>query len=120
MMVDAIGVLSYAQRLAGERADTTVLTAMCAAAAAELEARLKSGVSAEELGETFTAAAGVLALSMYCAVRNVEGLKSFRAGELSVEYADGEVSPEALRQAAEGMLSAYLADHGFGFRGVPG
>ena len=119
-MADTNEVLAFARRLAGDDADTAVLTAMCAAAAAELEARLRSGISTAELGGTFTAAAGVLALSMYCAVRNVEGLKSFKAGNLSVEYADGEASPEGLRQVAEGMLSAYLADRGFGFRGVPG
>ena len=113
-------ILDFARALAGDDADTAVLTAMCAAAASELEARLRAGVSTETLGDTFTAAAGVLALSLYCAVKDPEKLKGFKAGNLSVEYADGEVSPEGLRQVAEGMLSAYLADRGFGFRGVPG
>ena len=119
-MADTSEILSFAQALAGDDADTAVLTAMCAAAASELEARLKTGVSAELLGGTFTTAAGVLALGMYCAVKNPEGLKRFQAGNLSVEYADGEASPERLRQAAEALLSAYLADRGFGFLGVPG
>lgn len=119
-MEETSGILAFARALAGDAADDTVLEVMCAAAAGELTSRLREGVSAAELGETFTAAAGVLALSMYCAVKDVERLKSFKAGNLSVEYADGEISPEGLRQAAEGMLAAYLADRGFAFRGVPG
>lgn len=119
-MSGASEILTFARALAGDDADTAVLTAMCSAAAGELESRLREGVSTEALGEAFTAAAGVLALSMYCAVKDPEKLKSFKAGNLSVEYADGEASPEGLRQVAEGMLSAYLADRGFGFRGVPG
>ncbi|MBR1659921.1 MAG: hypothetical protein IJ705_06350 [Oscillospiraceae bacterium] len=119
-MGSASEVLAFAQKLAGDGADRAVLTAMCAAAATELEGRLREGVSPEELGETFTAAAGVLALGMYCAVNSTDGLKNFRAGNLSVEYGDGEASPEQLRAVAEQMLSAYLSDRGFGFLGVRG
>lgn len=113
-------ILAFASELAGDDADSAVLGAMCAAAAGELEARLKRGVDPAALGETFVAAAGVLALSMYCAVKDPEKLKSFKAGNLSVEYGDGGISPEGLRRAAEGMLSAYLTDRGFGFLGVEG
>ena len=113
-------ILAFARALAGDDADALVLTAMCAAAAAELEGRLREGVDPGTLGETFVRAAGVLALGMYCAVKDAERLKSFRAGNLSVEYADGEASPEGLRKIAEQMLSAYLADRGFGFLGVEG
>ena len=113
-------ILAFARALAGNDADALVLTGMCAAAAEELESRLRAGVDAGALGETFVRAAGVLALSMYCAVKDTEKLKSFRAGNLSVEYADGEASPEGLRKLAEQMLSAYLTDRGFGFMGVKG
>lgn len=113
-------LLAFARALAGDDADALVLNAMCAAAAAELEGRLRDGISAGALGETFVRAAGVLALSMYCAVKDGEKLKSFRAGNLSAEYADGEASPEGLRKIAEQMLSAHLADRGFGFLGVRG
>ena len=113
-------VFEFARTLAGDDADALVLSAMCAAAATELEGRLRVGVRAEELGDAFVHAAGVLALSMYCAVKDGAKLKSFHAGNLSVEYADGEASPEGLRMLAERMLSAYLADRGFGFLGVEG
>ena len=116
----AESVLEFARALAGDDADALVLSAMCTAAAAELEGRLRAGVRAEELGDTFIHAAGVLALSMYCIVKDTEKLKGFRAGNLSVEYADGEASPEELRKLAEQMLSAYLTDRGFAFLGVKG
>ena len=113
-------LLAFARTLAGDDADAAVLDAMCAAAAGELAGRLRDGISPEALGETFVRAAGVLALGMYCAVKDGNRLKSFRAGNLSAEYADGEASPESLRMLAEQMLSAYLADRSFGFMGVRG
>ena len=44
-MGSASEVLAFAQKLAGDGADRAVLTAMCAAAATELEGRLREGVS---------------------------------------------------------------------------
>lgn len=119
-MADGDGILDFATALCGSDADAALLSAMCSAAAAELAGRLKKGLTPEELGERFVAAAGVLALGMYCAVSDAGKLKSFKAGSLSVEYAGGETSPETLRAAAERMLADCLADRGFSFRGVPG
>lgn len=119
-MADGGEILAFAETLCGSGADAALLSAMCSSAAAELAGRLKEGLTPEELGERFVAAAGVLALGMYCAVSDAGKLKSFKAGSLSVEYAGGEASPEALRAAAERMLADCLADRGFAFRGVPG
>ena len=113
-------ILSFAETLAGDSADTELLTAMCAAAASELEARLREGVSVQALGSTFQIAAGVLAVSMYCAVWQPEQVKSFKAGNVSVDYGGGKATPESLRSVAEAMLAAYLKDRGFDFMGVRG
>lgn len=113
-------ILSLAARMAGDSADETVLSAMCDAAAAEIEARLKEGITLGDLGNTYVTAAGVLALSMYCAVGDPEQLRSFRAGDVSAEYCDGAANAENLRSAAERMLAGSLRDRGFGFRGVQG
>ena len=113
-------ILSFAETLAGDSADTELLTAMCAAAASELEARLREGVSVQALGSTFQMAAGVLAVSMYCAVGQPEQVKSFKAGNVSVDYGGGKATPESLRSVAEAMLAAYLKDRGFDFMGVRG
>ena len=111
-------ILSYASRLAGEDADQTLLTALCEAAAAELRARLREGISADALGTTFHIAAGVLAVSLYCAMEHPERIRDFKAGSVAVHYGGAESTPESLRAAAEALLSAYLKDSGFDFRGV--
>ena len=113
-------ILTLAGHLAGDDADETVLAAMCDAAAAEIEARLKDGVSPTDLGSTYVTAAGILALSMYCAVSDPHKLRGFRAGDVSVEYGDGGIDAEKLRVIAENMLAGRLQERGFGFRGVRG
>ena len=101
-----------------------MLTAICEAAAAELESKLRKGVSSEALGETFVTAAGMLALAMCMELENgaQEEISAFRAGELSVNLRQSGVKASAasLRRAAENMLSAYLELGGFSFVGVEG
>ena len=117
----------YAQALKllgreGESQAEEALRAMCAAAGEELSARLRQGVDAAGLGERFTQAAGVLALSMYIQLGDAAGeASSYKVGNISVSRrsADGVTSSAAaLRRQAELMLSAYLRDNGFSFRGV--
>lgn len=99
------------------------LRSMCEAAGAELLARLRSGVSAEEIKASFVMAAGVLALSMYTQLSGDEEVSSFSAGNLSVsksKSSGGGSSASALRAQAETMLASYLTGHGFEFLGVRG
>lgn len=100
-----------------------VLKAVCAAAAAELESRLRRGVSSEQIQELFVTAAGMLALSMYMELSGfpADRVGSFSAGNVSVHLDGGAVSASAasLRKNAEHMLAAYL-DGGFEFVGVRG
>ncbi len=112
-------ILNFASSVSGESADSELLCTLCAAAAAELETRLRDGCSSGDLGARFTVAAGVLARSMYCALEKPERLRSFRAGEVSAEY-DGVTDPDTLRAIAEDLLAGYLRDRGFGFAGVRG
>lgn len=101
-----------------------ILKAVCASAAAELESRLRKGVSSGEIQELFVTAAGMLALSMYLELAAVPGdrVGSFSAGNLSVRLDGGTVSASAakLRKYAEHMLAAYLDGGGFEFVGVRG
>nr|DAG12561.1 MAG TPA: head-tail connector protein [Caudoviricetes sp.] len=101
-----------------------ILKAVCASAAAELESRLRKGVSSEEIQELFVTAAGMLALSMYVELDGVpkDGVGSFSAGNVSVQIDGGSVSTSAasLRKYAERMLAAYLDSGGFEFMGVRG
>ena len=101
-----------------------VLRAVCASAAAELESRLRKGVSSEEIQELFVTAAGMLALSMFIELDGApgDGVGSFSAGNVSVRLDGGAVSASAanLRKYAEHMLAAYLDGGGFEFMGVRG
>lgn len=45
--------------------DADMLRAVCSAAAAELESRLRRGASSDGIGETFVTASAMLAISMY-------------------------------------------------------
>lgn len=109
--------------LGGDAGDAAVLEKLCAAAASELESRLREGVSSDDAGERFVTAAGILALSMYIEVGGADGAQSVRAGNVTIGRRgarSGIVSAAALRREAEAMLSSYLRDRGFEFVGVRG
>lgn len=102
-----------------------ILGAVCQAAAAEIKSKLKSGVCADDLGEVYVTAAGILAIAMYMELADSaeSGLSSFSAGNLSVKLSETEgikASASSLRKTAETMLSVYLKDSGFCFMGVDG
>ncbi len=108
--------------LDGNEPDGALLDILCAAAATELEARLKDKVSVETLGITFTKACGVLALSLYAEIGGTgSAVESVSAGEISVRYEGAQsraLSATALRKLAESLLYANLEDRGFQFKGV--
>lgn len=110
--------------LGGGTTDTekTALSAVCAAARAELAARLREGVSPEDIGETFVTACGMLAVALCMESGSVGDVSAFSAGNVSVTRKTGEtgVSAASLRKQAERMLAAYLTDSGFYFQGVRG
>lgn len=96
-----------------------ILHLVCRAAAAELESKLRQGVDKEEIEELFVTAAGILAVSLYIELSpdGADTVRSFRAGELSVEL--GELgSADKLRRLAENMLCSYFDGGGFEFMGV--
>lgn len=117
----AITLLGESLRPGGEE----VLGAVCEAAAMEIRAKLRDGVSEESLGELYVTAAGMLAIALYMEFSDSAegGINSFSAGNLSVKLSDSngiKASAASLRQTAESMLSAYLKDSGFCFMGVDG
>lgn len=114
-------IYSFAEgSLGGDCDKQETLNALCAAASTEILSRLREGVKAEDIKETFVTAAGVLALSMYIALGEGGGNYSFKAGNLSVSQSGGESKADALRRQAESILAHYLVDQGFDFRSVEG
>ena len=100
--------------------DADMLRAVCSAAAAELESRLRRGASSDEIGETFVTASAMLAISMNMELGSAHsgGVRSFAAGKKNVKL--GGASAAALRNSAETLLGAYLDSGGFEFVGVQG
>ncbi|MGI6028250.1 MAG: hypothetical protein ACOX81_02420 [Candidatus Heteroscillospira sp.] len=94
------------------------LTLLCRLAVDELESRLRRGEDIIALGERFTGAAGVLALSMYAALGD-EDFSSVKIGSITVKRRDGNFT-DNLRSLAEELLAGCLYERGFDFRGVMG
>ncbi len=113
-------IFDFASELCASELPETAFMTLCAAAEGELTRRLRDGVRAADIRETFVAAAGVLALSMYMTAGGKGAVTSFKAGNLAVSCADGgeTVSAGRLRALAESMLSDYIRDESFGFMGV--
>ena len=113
-----------AETLMGEGLDAAKkarLNALCAAAAGEVTARLRDGVTPESAGDTFVTAAGMLALAMYMELGDAAAdFSSFRAGNVSVTRRRSAVSAARLGQQAEELLREYISDSGFSFMGVKG
>lgn len=121
-LIYAREIFDFASELCASELPETAAMTLCGAAEGELARRLRGDVDIEEIRETFVAAAGVLALSMYMAAGGRGAVTSFKAGNLAVSCAGGgeAASADRLRALAESMLSAYLRDESFGFMGVRG
>ena len=93
-----------------------LLGVLCAANAAALEARLRSGLTPEDCREEFITAAGLSALAD---MDGFEEVAEFKAGDLTVKTGqqDGEQRAESLRHQAESLMAPYLKDR-FVFVGV--
>jgi hypothetical protein len=101
-----------------------LLREMCAGAAQELAARLKKGVSIEEIRAQFIRAAATLGLSNHIRLHNSSGdFSGFSAGSLRVDARGArevDASANSLRRQAELMLMGLLSDGGFAFQAVKG
>ena len=104
-------------------AEEALLESLCHAAEAAWTARLKSGVSAEDCGETFLCAAAFTAAADFAVSRNGGGVESFTAGEISIRHsgsAEGKAQADALRKTAERLMASYTETAAFAFKGVRG
>ena len=101
-------------------AEESTLYEMGLAAHAELERRLRDGVSVESIYDEFVRAAGVLAASMFVSL-DCAGADSFTAGSVTLKRGGASSARKAaasLRSQAELMLAGYLRDGAFCFGAV--
>lgn len=90
----------------------------------QLAGRLKEGVSPEDCGTAFPLAAAMVVMDRLSGVTGGGGageVTSFTAGDLTVRKETGSGgTSKSLSAQAEGLLSPWLKDAGFVFRGVEG
>ncbi len=101
-------------------AEESALYEMGLAAHAELERRLRDGVTVESIYDEFVRAAGVLAASMFVSL-DCAGADSFTAGSVTLKRGGASSARKAaasLRSQAELMLAGYLRDGAFCFGAV--
>lgn len=107
--------ISFAQAMGGE--EEPALRPFCTAAIEILTQRLKPGVTAQACGEVFPLAAAMLALDLMETGQG-EAVKSFSAGDMAVQYAQGQASVRGRR--AFDLLSPFCKGDGFAAKGVLG
>ena len=90
----------------------------------QLAGRLKEGVSPKDCGTAFPLAAAMVVMDRLSAATGGGGageVTSFTAGDLTVRKETGSGgASRSLSAQAEGLLSPWLRDAGFVFRGVAG
>jgi len=115
-------ITAAASAICGEESELIGL--LGAAAAEELEHRLKKGVTPELCSDTFITAGALLAVSAYASVDGAcEGGDSYSAGRVKVTRRGSEGAAGAalnLRLQAEALMAPYIGDGGFCFTGVDG
>ena len=100
--------------------DETLLEKLCQAVQAELEGRLRPGLTAQDCGGAFPVAAAWLVLGALYDSGGAGQVESFTAGELTVRTGGGSSHSAQLREQALRLMAPYCAEEGFAFRGVPG
>ena len=115
MMQDRI--YARAVELAGEtdRRKQDLLRGLCEAFTVSLEARLREGMTAEDIYEPFATAVSLYALAAMLGME--QECDEFRAGDLTVKQGSGAQRQKELRWQAEQLMGPYLKDN-FLFAGV--
>ena len=119
MMVQQVfaQALQLAGELDGEQEDK--LYALCGAYAVSLASKLRDGLTPEDCGSDFAAAAGLYALASLNSLTSDAGVEEFKAGDLTVKQS-GETKDglaECLERQAQMLIAPYLKDR-FAFVGV--
>lgn len=95
-----------------------LLFTLCEAAAKELSASLRDGVTPEQCAESFAVAGAWLALSGLEVSRGPGQAQSFSAGDLTVHGGDAQGKAAMLRRQAMTLMGGWVKDRNFLFYGV--
>ena len=120
-------IYETARQAAPSGTDETLLKRLCEISAAQWEARLKDGVTAEDCRTVFVCAAAWMAVVGIYAQKSVTGwnIESFTVGDVSVKTASGEKTAQQtpvqrLTQQAQLLMRPFCRAEDFAFVGVRG
>ena len=120
-------IYEAARQAAPSGTDETLLKRLCEIAAAQWEARLKDGVTAEDCRTVFVCAAAWMAVVGIYTQKSVTGwnIESFTVGDVSVKTASGEKTAQQtpvqrLTQQAQLLMRPFCRAEDFAFVGVRG
>ena len=115
MMQDTIYARAVELTGAADQKKQELLRVLCEASAVSLEARLREGMTAEDIPEPFVMAAALNAVAAVLGLE--ESCEEFRAGDLTVKQGGTMQRQRELRWQAEQLMEPYLKDN-FLFVGV--
>ena len=107
------------QALGAAGQDEAVLRTLCQNACNMLDRRLRDGLTAEDCGDAYPLAAAWIALDWLRGSQGMDGVTYLSAGDLTVRREGGGDDGSLSQQAME-IMSPFLRDDGFVFRGVKG
>lgn len=112
-------VYAQALLLAGglSETQTELLKVLSASAVSALEARMKTGLTAEDCKADFVASASLYALAALSEAGDDLGMEQVTLGDVTLKRKHGDTASNCLRNQAELMMYPYLKDR-FAFLGV--
>ena len=120
-------IYEAARQAAPSGTDETLLKRLCEISAAQWEARLKDGVTAEDCRTVFVCAAAWMAVVGIYTQKSVTGwnIESFTVGDVSVrttglENTSQMSAPQKLEWQARMLMRPFCRPEGFAFVGVRG
>lgn len=116
-------ILTLARTLSGARdTEASLLELLCTAQEQAWSERLREGITAEVCREAFCCACAFSAVADLMTGRVGEGgVTSFKAGEVSVKKdgaSEAGFAADSLRRQAERLMTPYVCEDAFCFRGV--
>lgn len=112
-------VMELVQGLCGAGQDEEILRTLCGNACRVLDGLLLDGVSPQDCAEPYRLAAAWIAMDWLGDSRDWDGVTSLSAGDMTVRRDGSGESGKMSRKAME-LMTPYLRDRGFVFRGVRG
>lgn len=113
-------ILTLLQAMSPPDLPQELVLMLCQAAQQELELALKPGITPRDCRDAFLPAAAFLTLARLQAGSGEQGVRSFTAGDVSIQRDSGDAGISALTDQARALMAPYTTDSSFLFLEVMG